>query len=474
MAISGSLLIVGAPNEDDAGDGSGKAYIYDLDTNSLLYTLNNPNAFGTSNYDFFGSAVDISSSYAIVGAPGEKKIDESNPDYDLTGKAYIYNASTGALLHTLNNPTPGFTLEEQFGGGVAITNTRAIVSSVGWDTATYSGRAYIYNPATGALLYTLTNPNPFSIASADQFGTSVAISDSYAIVGAIGEDDTVGFPGSGSGKAYIYNASTGALLHTLNNPNAYGTAFNDQFGTSVAISDSYAIVGTPQEDDAGGTGSGKVYIFNPATGALIRTLSNPNAFGTPQNDQFGTSVAISGSTVIVGASQEGDAGGSNSGKAYMFDISTGSLLHTLNNPNAYSTSANDSFGRSVAISDLYAVAGAYQEDDAGGSNSGKVYIFSEPVADQSQIKNLLNTPLTLSTTGTGYYVFSGTNGMVIPAGTSGERPPSPEVGDTRWNITEQYLECFDGSVYVVSTGGGDLVTQEFMEDLGFIYSAILG
>ena len=92
----------------------------------------------------------------------------------------------------------------------------------------------------------------------------------------------------------------------------------------------------------------------------------------------------------------------------------------------------------------------------------------------NEITNLLNTPLTIAATGTGYYVFSGTNGMVIPSGTSGERPSSPEVGDTRWNITEQYLECFDGSVYIVATGGGDLVTQEFMEDLGFIYSAILG
>jgi hypothetical protein len=92
----------------------------------------------------------------------------------------------------------------------------------------------------------------------------------------------------------------------------------------------------------------------------------------------------------------------------------------------------------------------------------------------NEITNLLNTPLTIASTGTGYYVFSGTNGMVIPAGASGERPASPEVGDTRWNITEQYLECFDGSVYIVATGGGDLVTQEFMEDLGFIYSAILG
>jgi len=92
----------------------------------------------------------------------------------------------------------------------------------------------------------------------------------------------------------------------------------------------------------------------------------------------------------------------------------------------------------------------------------------------NEITNLLNTPLTFASTGIGYTRFMGDNAMVIPAGTSGERPPSPEVGDTRWNVTEQYLECFDGSVYIVATGGGDLVTQEFMEDLGFIYSAILG
>ena len=92
----------------------------------------------------------------------------------------------------------------------------------------------------------------------------------------------------------------------------------------------------------------------------------------------------------------------------------------------------------------------------------------------NEITNLLNTPLTFSSTGIGYTRFMGDNGFVIPAGTSAERPPTPELGDTRWNITEQYLECFDGSVYVISTGGGEVVTQQFMEDLGFIYSAILG
>jgi hypothetical protein len=474
LAISGSRLIVGVSNEDDAGgSSSGKAYVYDLSTNTLLYTLNNPNAFGTSNQDFFGSSVAISNSYAIVGAPGEMKIDQNNPDYEFTGKAYIFNATTGALLHTLNNPTPGFTLEEQFGGSVSITNTRAIVSSVGYSAATYSGRAYIYNTVTGALLYTLANPNVFGTVSNDRFSSSVAISDSYAIVGAPGEDDTVGFPGSGSGKAYIYNASTGAFLRTLSNPNADGFAFQDGFGSSVAISDSYAVVGVPDEDDTSFS-SGKVYIFNPATGALLRTLSNPNAYGTITDDRFGSSVAISGSRVIVGATGEDDAGGTSSGKAYIFDVSTGTLLHTLNNPNAYGTSANDSFGTSVAISDSYAVVGTPQEDDAGGLGSGKVYIFSDLPTDQSVIKNLLNTPLTLGSTGIGYTQFSSTNAFLIPTGNNSQRRATPEVGETRWNTEEGYLECYDGTVWIVSTGGGVEVTVEIMEDLGHVYTLMLG
>jgi hypothetical protein len=71
----------------------------------------------------------------------------------------------------------------------------------------------------------------------------------------------------------------------------------------------------------------------------------------------------------------------------------------------------------------------------------------------------------------------GDNGFVIPAGTNAERRVSPELGETRWNTTvplDQYLESYDGSVWQLSTGGGEIVTQRLMEDLGFIYSAILG
>ena len=498
--VSDSRLIVGALGEDDAGGSfSGKAYVYDLDTNFLLYTLTNPNAFGTSNFDAFGYAVAISSSYLIVGAPGEMKIDENDYEsYGWTGKAYIFNATTGALLYTLDNPSPGrsggVTEGEGFGSAVAMTNTRAIVGAfIGGSDA--GGRAYIYNTATGALLYTLINPNSFGAASSDYFGFSVDISDSYAIVGAFGEDTSS--TNIESGRAYIYSTTTGALLHNLNNPNPFGISRADRFGYTVAISDSYAAVGAPGEGSGPPVNwptSGLVYIYNPATGALLRTISNPNPVGTQFADRFGSSVAISGSRLIVGAAVNDDVSngqygpffrgaedtaplggvGDQSGKAYIFDIATGALLHTLDNPNAFGTVNNDYFGFSVAISNSYVVVGTQNEDDAGGTQSGKVYIFSDPPFDQSVIINRSNAALTATSTGTGYYLFAGTNGMVIPAGTSAERSVTPEVGDTRWNITEQYLECFDGTVYVVATGGGDLVTQEFMEDLGFIYSAILG
>jgi len=109
-------------------------------------------------------------------------------------------------------------------------------------------------------------------------------------------------------------------------------------------------------------------------------------------------------------------------------------------------------------------------------DTGITFIESTKWQDNT-ITNLLNTPITFASTGIGYTRFMGDNGFVIPSGTTAERRASPELGETRWNTTvplDQYLESYDGSVWQLSTGGGEIVTQRLMEDLGFIYSAILG
>lgn len=80
---------------------------------------------------------------------------------------------------------------------------------------------------------------------------------------------------------------------------------------------------------------------------------------------------------------------------------------------------------------------------------------------------------TIAPTGQGYVRFAGTNGVVVPTGANSQRT-FPEIGDTRWNTELQRLECFDGTVYSLSTGGGELITPDDMEELGNIYALMFG
>ena len=468
VAVRGSYAVIGAPRYD--GD-IGEVHVYNIETNTLLHTIPAP-----ASTQRFGQAVDISDDYVIVGAP----------HFGIgTGRTYVYSTVTGEQLYELTYVGTGS--GTSFGESVSISGNYAIVGHPGRsDLYIEAGYAYIYDLTTGTRIFDIRNPNPYGTRYDDRFGTSVSISGNYAIVSTPYEDELAG---TNSGKAYIYKTIIGdwtdtTLLYTLDNPNAFGTEASDQFGYAVAIDGNYAIVSATGEDDAGGTSSGKAYIFNVTTGALVHTLDNPNAYDTSQSDTFGGSVAIDGNYAIVGASGEDDGGtglgtpggsGLSSGKAYVFNVTTGALLFTIDNPNVYNTSAGDSFGSSVAISSRYVIVGAYGEDAYSPTNitdSGKSYVYS--LLDQSVITNLNNTSLNLAVTGPSYYRFAGDNGMLIPAGTDAERTTSPELGETRWNTDQEYLECFDGSVWTLSTGGGGEVTETIMNDLGNVWTLVLG
>jgi len=367
VAIDGNLAIVGVQNEDSFGSlDAGKAYIFNVTTGALVRTLNNPNAYGGPAGDKFGRSVAISGNYAIVGTYGE---DDAGGTF--SGKAYIFNVNSVFPLHTLDNPTAyGGSGSDYFGAHVAISGNYAIVGAWLEDDAggNSSGKAYIFNVTSGALVHTLDNPTAYGTSGSDYFGFSVAISGNMAIVGAWGEDDA---DGSNSGKAYIFNVTSGALVHTLDNPDADGTSYDDRFGYSVVMSGNNAIVSAWGE----GSFSGKAYIFNVTSGALVHTLDNPNAYSTSGFDDFGYSVAISGNMAIVGARGEDDAAGNGSGKAYIFNVTSGAFVSTIDNPNAAGTSANDYFGSSVAISGNSAIVGARGEDE-GGRDAGKAYIYN--------------------------------------------------------------------------------------------------
>ena len=360
VAIYGDRAVVGANGEDEAsGLSSGAAYVYDVTTGGLSYTLTNPNSSGTVEFDFFGRSVAVNSSYIVVGASG----DNFN-----SGTVYVFLASTGDLLYTITNPNAySDTSGDSFGTEVAVSDSYIIASATNEDpSGGSSGAVYIFDVTNGNLLRTIVNATG---AASERFGSSIAITDNYAVIG-------TGF--ADKGEVYIHNPSTGTLLRTLVNPNEYGTSSNDNFGNSVAVNGDFVVVGANQEDDANGSASGAAYVFNVTTGDLLYTLTNPNTYSTSANDYFGEAVALNDNYVIVSAPYEDEATGIESGVVYVFDIATGNLLYTFNNPNEYGTPENDQIGRSLAISsNNYVIVGASQEDNAGGTSSGVAYIFND-------------------------------------------------------------------------------------------------
>ncbi len=135
-----------------------------------------------------------------------------------------------------------------------------------------------------------------------------------------------------SGIAHVFDAATGNLVATLDNPTP---GDGDSFGDAVAVSGSHVVVGARRDDSAGLHNNGAAYVFDAATGDLVTTLISPS----PElSDEFGWSVAIAGNTAVVGSRYD-DTTGNNSGQAYVFDALTGSLITTLANP---TPAANDS------------------------------------------------------------------------------------------------------------------------------------
>ena len=151
----------------------------------------------------------------------------------------------------------------------------------------------------------------------DNFGYSVAISGNYAIVGARYEDDSAII--TNSGAAYIFErtiGTTGIWTQVQTVLKASTPGKDDSFGGSVAISGNYAIVGAEYEDTSLGN-SGAAYIFerNISTDTWVQVPTMIKASPPQSGDQFGTSVAISGNYVVVGELK----GNNNAGSAYIFE-----------------------------------------------------------------------------------------------------------------------------------------------------------
>ena len=90
------------------------------------------------------------------------------------------------------------------------------------------------------------------------------------------------------------------------------------------------------------------------------------------------------------------------------------------------------------------------------------------------ITNNTNSAISFTPTGYGYEKIQGTNGVVIPYGTTAQRWPNPQVGDTRFNTDTNTLEAYNGSTYTQASGAGGTLSLAEMNDLALQFTIILG
>lgn len=205
----------------------------------------------------------------------------------------------------------------------------------------------------------------------DWFGSAVSVSGNYAIVGAFDEDKTI-IDGElfGEGAAYIYSRNISGVWNLNQKIYRSGGGKDDRLGTSVDISDKYAVVGAPQaiimeESTNGITGGGVVLVYERDNDESWQEVQQLSASNYADEDWFGVSVALSGEYLVVGASGK-DIGKEdihrNAGSVYIFKRNSRGKWIEQQQLIASDFKRGDLFGLDISISDKTILIGASRKD----------------------------------------------------------------------------------------------------------------
>ncbi|AOX00747.1 hypothetical protein BJP34_16010 [Moorena producens PAL-8-15-08-1] len=302
VAISGNTAIIGANLKDGfnayANTDAGAAYIFEFEGDKWQEKQKfEPLDLGKG--DNFGWTVDISGNLAIAGAYlAERWRTNTN-----AGAAYIFQLKNEEWKQIQLLQPQDLIASDYFGYSVAISGNVAIVGA-------YMAEAPSQANAGAAYIFALENDKwvqkqklqPETLKANDYFGFSVAISGKEVIVGAyMSEEDGV----INGGAAYVFEFDEDSEEWKQKQklkPREQLTA-NEYFGWSVGISGDMAVVGAQRSDGVGKANAGAVYVFQKDSNGLWQPKQKEQPADLLANDNFGNSVDIDGSQVIVGSTK---------------------------------------------------------------------------------------------------------------------------------------------------------------------------
>ena len=357
--ISNQWAIVGARNDNELGPTAGAAYL--LWNNGTTWVEHSKIVASNGlKEDQFGYAVSISGDKVLVGALG------ANLDGIDKGAAYVFEYDGNNWLETAILTASNGSNDDFFGTSVSISNNFLVIGSTGEDSGTNnSGAAYIFEDKEPWIEIALLKAD--DAEADDEFGNSVSISGPNAVIGARFEDAD----GINSGAAYVFemggNIETWTQTRKLETSNV---GANFEFGTSVDISGTHIIVGSPG-NSTNGIDAGAAFVFSK-TGPdwLEQQFIQPDDILA--NDEFGSSVSISANYIAVGSPTK-LSGTIDGGVAYVFKYD-GSIWFQQSTLLASDAGNDDLFGSAVAVYGHNIITGAYSKDTIV-SDIGKCYMY---------------------------------------------------------------------------------------------------
>ena len=321
----------------------------------------------TTNGAAYGDAECVATGYGkvVVGARGE---DCTIPGYTYTagGKAYIYNATTGALEATL-------IASDISGNDWNFGNAVAICGCSGKIAVTSNSALYLYDAdGTNEIIVDSNSTLPISPPGGGSFGNTVAISGNRVWV----SDDNVPQGPNLGGTVYCFNAETGAFLYELRPNNNLDNFI--RYGARIAAGNGKLAVGAESiaHPVTGRSSTGRVYLYDE--NGRNEKILEPDALTT--SSLFGTGgIAIGYGMLVVGASRQQRVEAPleiGSGEVYVFDLQ-GDLKFSIRPSDDPADEDSDAmgFGDSVAISSDRIIVGAQYYVGNPGGVAGRAYMF---------------------------------------------------------------------------------------------------
>lgn len=285
---------------------------------SATYAGGYDNPVNSDDNDFgingFGTSIASNTNYVMIG---HRTLDVGTKNNQ--GVVWLFSKSTNTLARTVNSPIDRDF--EWFGAAVAMSESYYLIGAPGYDYSTQSqtGRAYLYDVASGTLLYTFEHPERTSYdASNNVFGKRVAVNEDYSLIGVDREP----------GGLWVFNNSTGSVERKLSLPN---TTNYLTFCDTIGLGGKYAVIVANYSTDSFVTVDPRLLIYDITTGDIVSNISKPSGASL----SWGGVIAVCETWVAVKDS------GLSTDRLHIYNIKTGALLRTISLTNISDITINN-------------------------------------------------------------------------------------------------------------------------------------